>query len=116
VHYPIQIDSFFKQNKVQGKTLTPDKCNKIDNTSFFRFVRAWWFDNRKSQSELGSAPKFLRVKGDNICLCNTCKEGFENDDYEDKTCVCWKVHNMVFKCSRDYKVCSYQQFLSTLSK
>lgn len=92
---------FFKQNSGSkvGKILPPSKCKKVDNVSYFSFVKAWWFDNKQGKSSSGSAPQFMRVLGDDVCLCPQCREGFDKDNYKDDMCTCWKVHNMVFKCS-----------------
>lgn len=72
---------FFKQNagtKV-GAILPPSKCKKVDNVNYFDFVRSWWFDNKEGKSDTGTAPQFLRVINDDICLCPQCREGFEKD-------------------------------------
>jgi len=92
---------FFKQNEGTklGQVLHADKCNRVDSVTFFGFVRAWWFDNKLGKSDTGTAPKFLRVLGDNVCLCPMCREGFDQEKYKDDLCTCWKVHNLVFKCS-----------------
>lgn len=92
---------FFKQNEgtKMGKILPPSQCNKVDNVTFFGMVKGWWFDNKMGLSHTGTAPSFLRVMGDDVCLCPQCREGFEKENYKDDMCTCWKVHNMVFKCS-----------------
>jgi len=68
---------FFKQNEGTklGNILPADKCKKVDNVNFFGFVRSWWFDNKLGKSEVGTAPQFLRLMGDNLCLCPQCREG-----------------------------------------
>lgn len=109
---------FFKQNEGTklGAILPPSKCKRVDNVNFFSYVRAWWFDNKIGKSSTGTAPLFLRVNKDDVCLCPQCREGFDKDDYKDDMCTCWKVHNMVFKCSLKYDVCTYEQFESDLAK
>jgi len=92
---------FFKQNTgtAIGAVLPPSKCHKVDNVTWFSFVRGWWFDSKEGKSSTGSAPVFLRVIEDNICMCPQCREGFDKSNYKDDLCTCWKLHDMVFKCS-----------------
>lgn len=106
---------FFKQTAAQpGNILEPEKCKKIDGVHFFGFVRGWYFDSKEGESMISSAPQLLRVHEDDICLCPQCREGFDTADYKDETCTCWKVHNMIFKCSQKYDVCTYDQFEAKL--
>mmetsp|Transcript_43100 Transcript_43100/g.36176 ORF Transcript_43100/g.36176 Transcript_43100/m.36176 type:complete len:166 (+) Transcript_43100:168-665(+) len=71
---------FFKQKTSNPKILDPKKCELSDNISHFGFVRGWWFDRRNSLSQNGTAPLFLRVIGDDICMCPQCREGFQLPD------------------------------------
>lgn len=59
---------------------------------------------------------FLRIIDDDVCMCPQCREGFDKPNYKDDMCTCWKVHNMVFKCSTKYEICTYEQFDTELSK
>lgn len=71
---------FFKQKKNAAKILDPKECEIADNISFNGFVRGWWFDRKSGLSQTGTAPLFLRVVEDEICMCPQCKEGFQLPD------------------------------------
>ena len=82
------------------KVLDPKQFELSDNVSFFGHVRGWWFDRKEGQSQTGTAPTFLRVVEDDICICPQCREGFQMPNYTDELCHCFKIHNLIFKCSQ----------------
>lgn len=85
-------------------------------STFYDFTRVWWFDNKDGKSNTGTAPQFLRIHNDDICVCPQCREGFDKDDYKDDTCECWNIHNLIFKCSIGYEICTYDQFVEKLAQ
>jgi len=45
--------NFFKQKKDRKEEiLSPSKCKQFDNTQYFGFVKAWWFDKAKQREEI----------------------------------------------------------------